>query len=88
MQTQPNNFKMSQLTDFLIQFDQPQRVFRPGDLVSGQLLVNLSEQITFSKIEVELVGEGHVYWTETVPQSQVKLVSIFISKKNNFSSNL
>ena len=58
---------MIKLKDFQIQLEEPERVFLPGDLVSGQLLVNLSEEITFSKIQVQLVGRGDVHWTETVP---------------------
>ena len=58
---------MSKLKDFLLQFDQPECVFLPGELVSGQLLVSLSKEITFSKIRVQLVGKAEVLWTEAVP---------------------
>ena len=56
---------MGGLRDFLIKFDKPQPVYFPGDVVSGQLVVNLSEQKTFKKIKVELVGKGNVFWQES-----------------------
>ena len=56
---------MGGLRDFLIKFDKPQPVYFPGDVVSGQLVVNLSEQKNFKKIKVELVGKGKVFWQET-----------------------
>ena len=48
----------------IIQFNQDHREFLAGDLVSGQLKVDLSEQITFRKIQVTLVGRAEVRWTE------------------------
>ena len=45
---------MGGLRDFLIKFDKPQPVYFPGDVVSGQLVVNLSEQKSFKKIKVRL----------------------------------
>ena len=56
---------MGGLRDFLIKFDKPQPVYFPGDVVSGQLVVNLSEQKKFKKIKVELMGWGNVSWRET-----------------------
>ena len=57
----------TKLRHFLIQLDQGDGVFHPGDLVSGHLVVDLSEEITFSKIKVELAGRAEVHWTETEP---------------------
>ena len=61
-----NNNMMRKLKHFLLQFDQPQRVLIPGDLVSGHLIVDLNEQINFSKIKVEVAGRADVHWRETV----------------------
>jgi len=55
---------MGGLKDLLIRFDQPMRVYFPGDVVSGQVLVNLTKEKSFKKIQVELVGKGTVEWTE------------------------
>ena len=55
---------MGGLKDFLIRFDRSTRVFFPGDVVSGQLVLNLTDTKKFKKIKVELVGKGEVHWTE------------------------
>ena len=64
-QTQQTLLTMGGLKDFLIQFDKPVRVYFPGEVVTGKLLINLTEQKSFKKIKVELVGKGEVLWTET-----------------------
>ena len=73
---------MIKLKDFLIQLEEPERVFLPGDLVSGQLLVNLSEETTFSNIKLQLVGKGEVHWTETVPVPLTSQVNISCLSEN------
>ena len=65
-----NNMMMmvdNKLRHFLIQLDQGDRVFQPGDLVSGRLIVDLREEISFNKIKLELAGGAEVHWTETDP---------------------
>ena len=53
---------MGGLREFLIQLNKPEPVYVAGDVVSGQLMINLSKQKTFKKIKVELVGKGDVEW--------------------------
>ena len=64
-QTQQTLLTMGGLKDFLIQFDKPVRVYFPGEVITGKLLINLTEQKSFKKIKVELVGKGDVEWVHT-----------------------
>ena len=59
-ETPNNNNKMNTK----IMLHHSQCVFLPGDLVSGHLIVDLSEQINFKKIQVTLVGRADVRWIE------------------------
>ena len=53
------------LSNFNIQFDKPLKVFFSGEVVTGQVIVDLTDQKKFRKIKLELVGRGEVHWTET-----------------------
>ena len=46
--------------DFLLQFDRTSKVYYPGDVVSGQLVINLKEQKSFIGLKVELVEMGEM----------------------------
>ena len=56
---------MMGLSDFQIIFQKPIATYFSGETVHGQILINLSDSKNFQKIEIELVGEGNVNWTET-----------------------
>ena len=53
------------LNDFQIHFERPNRTFFSGEVINGQVLINLSSEKKFRKIKLELVGSGRVHWTET-----------------------
>ena len=53
------------LSNFNIQFEKPLKVFFSGEVVNGQVIVDLTDQKKFRKIKLELVGRGEVHWTET-----------------------
>jgi len=57
----------------------PSSVFLPGDVVSGHLIVDLSEQITFKKIKVKVVGKAKVEWTKV---RQTFTCSLYLEKFN------
>ena len=53
------------LTDFGIIFERPSKTYFSGEVINGQLVVNLSSPKNFRKIKIELFGSGRVHWTET-----------------------
>ena len=52
------------LTNFTIQFENPLKVFFSGQVVTGQVSVELTDQKKFRSIRLELVGRGEVSWVE------------------------
>ena len=44
---------MGGLKDLLIEFDRPLRVYFPGDVVTGRLVINLTQEKSFKKIKVK-----------------------------------
>ena len=40
------------LEDFLIQFEKPEKIYSPGDDISGQLVIDLREREKFDMIKV------------------------------------
>ena len=53
------------LNDFQVLFERPNKTYFSGEILNGQILVNLSSEKNFRKIKLELVGSGRVHWTET-----------------------
>jgi len=53
------------LTDFGIIFERPTKTYFSGEVINGQLVINLSSPKNFRKIKIELFGSGRVYWTES-----------------------
>ena len=53
------------LTDFGIIFERPTKTYFSGEVINGQLVINLSSPKNFRKIKIELYGSGRVYWTES-----------------------
>ena len=41
------------LEDFLIQFEKPEKIYSPGDDISGQLVIDLREREKFDRIKVD-----------------------------------
>ena len=52
------------LNDFNIQFEKPHKIFFSGEVVKGQVIVDLSQEMKFLEIKLELVGWGKVQWAE------------------------
>ena len=63
---------MGGLKEFHLQFDKPDQVYCPGQVVAGHLRICLSERQSFNNIKVEVVGKGKVHWVEiqTDPNGQ------------------
>ena len=51
------------LEDFLIQFEKPEKIYSPGDDISGQLVIDLREREKFDMIKVE----GQILQLKTRP---------------------
>ena len=52
------------LNEFKVFFDRPNKTYFAGEIVNGQILINLNCEKIFQKIKIELVGRGDVHWTE------------------------
>ena len=53
------------LVDFEIIFERPTKTYLSGEVINGQLVINLNAPKNFRKIKIELFGSGRVYWSET-----------------------
>ena len=53
------------LNDFQVIFDRPLKTYFSGEIINGNLLVNLTSSKKFKKIKAELRGYGQVRWTES-----------------------
>ena len=51
------------LSDFKIILEKPNASYCAGEILNGQILIDLSESKEFRNITVELVGKGKVQWT-------------------------
>ena len=60
----PNLPSMGGLQEFQIQFDKTDKVFSPGQVVTGHLRNKLSERQSLKNIKVEVEGKGKVHWVE------------------------
>ena len=63
---------MGALQEFQIQFDKTDKVFSPGQVVTGYLRIKLSERQSLKNFKVEVEGKGKVHWVEiqTDPNGQ------------------
>jgi len=52
------------LNEFKVIFDRPNKTYFAGEILNGQVLINLNSEKTFKKIKVELEGYGNVHWKE------------------------
>ncbi|XP_019637119.1 PREDICTED: arrestin domain-containing protein 3-like [Branchiostoma belcheri] len=55
---------MGKLQEFSIQFANNMDVFMPGQWVTGQVVVDLSDEMKMRAIELTFKGKGHVEWRE------------------------
>ncbi|KAI8502209.1 hypothetical protein Bbelb_197970 [Branchiostoma belcheri] len=55
---------MGKLQEFSIQFANNMDVFMPGQWVTGQVVVDLSDEMKMRGIELTFKGKGHVEWRE------------------------
>lgn len=49
---------------FEVQLDQPNRVFYPGETVSGRVKLHLKEHSKIKELRLECRGEAYVNWPE------------------------
>ena len=54
-----------ELLDFKILFQKPIPTYFSGEIIHGQVLINLSDPKDFQNIKIEIVGEGRVLWKNT-----------------------
>jgi len=52
------------LVDFQIMFEKPLPTYFSGEVVNGQVVVNLSSEKKMARIKVCFEGKGAVCWTE------------------------
>ena len=52
------------INEFKVIFDRPNKTYFAGEILNGQVLINLNSEKTFKKIKVELEGYGNVHWKE------------------------
>lgn len=50
---------------FEIVLDRKSKIYHPGDVVSGQCLIDLKENLKFRKVVVEFHGEAWTNWQQT-----------------------
>ncbi len=50
---------------FVIVVDKPQPIFIPGEVVSGQCVIQLDGQMHLSQLYIKLIGKAECNWTET-----------------------
>lgn len=53
---------MVKIDNFEIVFDKAYPVFHPGEKVSGNIIIRLSEKIRINFILLEMKGESRVWW--------------------------
>jgi hypothetical protein len=56
---------------FAIVYDEPNRVYQPGQTVSGHVDLQLSKKMKTKGIILTLYGGANTHWTETETQSFV-----------------
>ncbi|XP_053405768.1 arrestin domain-containing protein 17-like [Mercenaria mercenaria] len=54
---------MTKLRKFEITLNNPQVVYFPGQVIQGQVIVELSDDMKMRGIRVKCRGKGHVYWS-------------------------
>ena len=66
---------MGKVKKFVIEFDRKDRCYRPGEEVTGQVLINLKEEKKVKKLKMKLKGRSEVRYTEwTNNDGEMKLV--------------
>ncbi|XP_066268345.1 arrestin domain-containing protein 3-like isoform X2 [Branchiostoma lanceolatum] len=55
---------MGKLQEFSIQFTNNTDVFMPGQWITGQVTVDLNDEMKMRGIRLNFQGKGHVWWTE------------------------
>ena len=60
-------YMMTDLRITLVQ-DRPDKPFRSGSSVTGNLLVNVDEPKSYERISIQFLGRAYVYWTERVTE--------------------
>ena len=48
-----------------IQYDSPINVFRPGDVVKGNVLITVAEEIEAQRVVLYFIGKAFTHWTES-----------------------
>ncbi|CAH1247563.1 ARRDC3 [Branchiostoma lanceolatum] len=56
---------MGKLREFSIQFTNNTDVFMPGQWITGQVTVDLKDEMKMRGIRLKFQGKGHVWWTES-----------------------
>uniref|UniRef100_H2Y4Z1 Arrestin-like N-terminal domain-containing protein n=1 Tax=Ciona savignyi TaxID=51511 RepID=H2Y4Z1_CIOSA len=55
---------MPKLLQFYAGFDQGKSVYRPGEMVSGALVINLARPMNMRAVNIKFSGKANVHWSE------------------------
>ncbi|EZA61081.1 arrestin domain-containing protein 2 [Ooceraea biroi] len=59
---------MPSIQTFYVEFDRPNAIYAPGEIISGNIVVNLVKQKTIRALNLSAKGEAYVRWSEQVPE--------------------
>ncbi|XP_077984424.1 arrestin domain-containing protein 3-like [Glandiceps talaboti] len=75
---------MGKLRGFFIEFQDERDVYNAGDVISGNVVIDLTEEKTLSAISMRFVGKADVYWTEEENRGKQKLVIYYSAFESYF----